>query len=29
MLEISNGVEVRVQKHYIQTIMPKGTMKTL
>lgn len=29
MMEIAKGIEVRVQKHYIQAIMPKGTIKTL
>jgi preprotein translocase subunit YajC len=29
VMEIAKGVEVRVQKHYVQAVMPKGTMKTL
>ena len=28
-LEVADGVEVRVQRHMIQTVMPKGTMKSI
>lgn len=28
-LEITKGVEVKVQKHSISSTMPKGTIKTL
>lgn len=28
-LEIADGVEVKVQRHMVQTIMPKGTMKSI
>ncbi len=26
-LEVANGVDIKVQKHSITTVMPKGTMK--
>jgi preprotein translocase subunit YajC len=28
-LEIAEGVEVKVQRHMIQTVMPKGTLKSV
>ena len=28
-LEIATGVEINVQKHTIQTLLPKGTIKSL
>lgn len=29
LIEIAKGVEVRIQKSFVQSILPKGTMKTL
>lgn len=28
-LEIADGVEVKVQRHMVQTVMPKGTLKSV
>lgn len=28
-LEIADGVEIKVQRHMVQTVMPKGTMKSI
>lgn len=28
-VEIANGVEIKVQKHAVGTVLPKGTLKTL
>lgn len=28
VMEIARGVEVKVQKSYVQAVLPKGTMKT-
>jgi preprotein translocase subunit YajC len=29
LLEVAQGIEVKVQKHAVSSLMPKGTMKTL
>ena len=29
VLEIAKGIEVKIQKHAISAVMPKGTIKTL
>ncbi|MGI9229561.1 MAG: preprotein translocase subunit YajC [Gammaproteobacteria bacterium] len=29
LLEVAKGIEVKVQKHTISTVMPKGTVKSL
>ena len=28
-VEVANGVELKVQKHAVSTVLPKGTLKTL